>query len=391
MDILFCHDGPINCDELNRYYSFGFNDKLFDRYASIFEKISIATRVNKDVSSSKYTEQTRLNTEKYPVLEYPNFLSLHGIFENKRESTERLKQAISRSDALIIRLPSFLGSKCVKLARKYKKPYLIEVVGCPWDSLRNHGFSGKLLAPYLYFLTKKQVKKATDVLYVTDEFLQKRYPTKARTIGCSDVLLDSVDTGIELKPLKTKHEKLIIGTAGVLDVRYKGQEFVIDVVSELTKMGIDAEYRLAGSGTGEFLRNKAISLGVENKVKFLGLLDRTALDAFYDSLDIYIQPSLTEGMPRALIEAMSRGCYCIGTNVGGIPELVGKEYCFGKGNTEQILRQILQYYEDKDNANRTRCVNRSKDFSAPVLERKRTMFYQTFKNNVDLRRDEEHL
>lgn len=383
MNILFCHDGPINRDEENRYYSFGFNDKLFDRYAAVFENISIATRVNKDVSSSKYTEQTRLSIEKYRVIEYPNYLSLRGVFADKRESTERIELAVSQADALIIRLPSFLGSKCVKIAQKYNKPYLIELVGCPWDSLRNHGFSGKLLAPYVYWMTKKQVREATDVLYVTDEFLQRRYPTNARSIGCSDVLLDDSSIDIDLKPVKTKKDRLIIGTAGVLDVRYKGQEFVIDVVAKLDKLGIDVEYRLAGSGTGEYLRSKAATLGVEHKVKFCGLLDRSALDAFYDSLDIYIQPSLTEGMPRAVIEAMSRGCYCIGTDVGGIPELVGREYCFKKGNTAQMLQQILQYYNDKDNKNRSRCVNRSKDFSTTVLESKRMAFYKTFKNNVD--------
>ena len=172
MKILFCHDGPVNCDNGNKYYSVGFNDKLFDRYAAIFGNISIATRVDRVLGVSKYTELTKLSADKYRVIEYPNYLNLQGIFANKRDSTKRLEKEISQCDALIIRLPSFLGSKCVKIARKYKKPFLIELVGCPWDSLRNHGVSGKLLAPYLYLMTKHQVKIATDVLYVTDEFLQ---------------------------------------------------------------------------------------------------------------------------------------------------------------------------------------------------------------------------
>ena len=383
MNILFCHDGPVNCDKDNRYYSVGFNDKLFDRYAAVFENVSIATRVDKEASLSKYTELTKLTIEKYRVVEYPDFLSLKGIFADKSQSTKQLECAISQCDALIIRLPSFLGNKCVRIAKKYNKPYLIEVVGCPWDSLINHGLSGKLLAPYMYLATKYHVKRATDVLYVTEEFLQSRYPTKGRSIGCSDVLLNDVNIHNELKKQKSKDQKIILGTAGVLDVRYKGQEFVIEAIFELKKMGIDAEYRLAGSGTGDYLRKKAQALGVEDRVKFCGLLDRIALDEFYDSLDIYVQPSLTEGMPRAVIEAMSKGCYCLGTNVGGIPELIGREYCFKKGNVKDILCKILQYYDDLDDKNRKWCVNRSKDFTAAFLENKRNDFYKNFRNVVE--------
>lgn len=391
MNILFCHDGPVNCDDINRYYSFGFNDKLFDRYASIFGNIRIATRVHRDISTSKYTEQTRLSNEKYQIIEYPNYLSLRGVFADKKESTEQIELAVSQADALIIRLPSFLGSKCVNIAQKYNKPYLIELVGCPWDSLRNHGLSGKLVVPYMYWMTKKQVREATDVLYVTDEFLQRRYPTKARCIGCSDVMLEDSCIDTELKPLKTKKDRLIIGTASVLDVRYKGQEFVIEVIAKLNSLGIDAEYRLAGSGTGDYLRKKATALGVEHKVKFYGLLDRSALDKFYDSLDIYIQPSFQEGMPRAVIEAMSRGCYCIGSDVGGIPELIGREYCFRKGNTKEILQQILHYYDDVENKNRNWCINRSKEFSTAFLDNKRAAFYKSFKNYVEENKEWERL
>lgn len=383
MNILFCHDGPVSCDKEGRYYSAGFNDKLFDRYAAIFETVCIATRVDRTNEVSKYSELTKLNVEKYPLTEYPNYLSLRGLFANKSKSTKQIELAILQADALIIRLPSFLGSKCVKIANKYNKPYLIEVVGCPWDSLRNHGVSGKLLAPYMYFLTRAQVKKATDVLYVTDEFLQTRYPTNGRAIGCSDVLLEDTQICVELGKPKAKHEKLILGTAGVLDVRYKGQEFVIKALAELKKSGINAEYWLAGSGTGDYLRKQAKMLGVEDRVKFCGLLDRKALDVFYQTVDVYVQPSLTEGMPRAVIEAMSKGCFCIGTHVGGIPELIGREHCFKKGNVGEIVSKILCYYEDLDNKNRAGCIKRSRDFSATTLEKKRSAFYKHFRNCVE--------
>ena len=379
MNVLFCHDGPVKCDNEGRFYSVGFNDKLFERYAAVFDKVSIATRVDKE--ESHYTDLLRLSVDKYSVVEYPNYLSPRAIFANKKDSNKRLEEAIMQADALIIRLPSFLGSKCVRIAKKHKKPYLVELVGCPWDSLRNHGITGKILAPCMYFVTKRQIKQASDVLYVTDEFLQRRYPTKGRSVGCSDVFLDSIADSVLYKT-KSKSEKLIIGTAGVLDVRYKGQEFVIESLVELKNEGIDAEYWLAGSGTGEYLREKATALGVSDMVKMCGVLDRTALNAFYDSVDVYAQPSLTEGMPRALIEAMSRGCYCIGTRVGGIPELIGSENCFKKACSSDVTKRIMSYYEDKENKNRTHCVRRSREFLPSFLEKKRNEFYSNFKKSV---------
>ena len=261
---------------------------------------------------------------------------------------------------------------------------MVEVVGCPRDALSNHGFVGKLLMPIVTFFTKFITKRAAYALYVTDVFLQERYPTNGKGIGCSDVVLDETGIADEPKEQKSKEEKLILGTAGSVDVRYKGQEYVIEAIAELKKAGIEVEYRLAGSGMGELLRKKAKELNVEDRVKFCGLLDRVEINKFYDSLDIYVQPSLAEGMPRAVIEAMSKGCYCIGTDAGGIPELVGLENCFEKRNVSDIVRKVLQYYEADMKKNCIDSLNRSRNFTAEVLKQKREKFYNDFKNCVDL-------
>ena len=60
MNILFCHDGPVNCDANERYYSIGFNDKLLDRYATVFGNVGIVTRVDRTNTLSTYTETDKL-------------------------------------------------------------------------------------------------------------------------------------------------------------------------------------------------------------------------------------------------------------------------------------------------------------------------------------------
>ena len=61
-----------------------------------------------------------------------------------------------------------------------------------------------------------------------------------------------------------------------------------------------------------------------------------------DQVDIYIQPSLTEGLPRGLLEAMSRGCPAIASRVGGIPELLGNSCLHRPGDAEGLARLLKQ-------------------------------------------------
>ena len=62
-----------------------------------------------------------------------------------------------------------------------------------------------------------------------------------------------------------------------------------------------------------------------------------------NDIDVYIQPSLQEGLPRALIEAMSVGLPCIGSDVAGIPELLDSKCVFNrKGNKANSTMKLLK-------------------------------------------------
>ena len=61
---------------------------------------------------------------------------------------------------------------------------------------------------------------------------------------------------------------------------------------------------------------------------------------YYDSIDIYVQPSKQEGLPRAVIEAMSRGCPVLGTDIAGIPELIQERCLFKKGSVKSFINAV---------------------------------------------------
>ena len=179
---------------------------------------------------------------------------MKNYFSLKKKAEIIVEQQIKQSDIVILRSQSSIAQLALPYIHKYKKPYIIESVGCSWDSYWNHGLLGKIIAPYMYLKTKSAIAEAKYVYYVTTEFLQKRYPTSGKTICCSNVVLDRLDgRTLEDRLRKIKkfdpQKKLILGTAAALDTRYKGQEYVIQALKHLTKVGYNVEYRLAGGMT----------------------------------------------------------------------------------------------------------------------------------------------
>ena len=385
MKMLFCYDGPIEQDCNGEFYSPALNSAMFQRYKAISDDIRIAIRVRKvkeDYSSRKMAGNY-LSKKEYKIIESPNISSVKGIFINKRKAKLILEREIKNIDFLIIRLPSMIGNLAVKTAKKYKKPYLIEMVGCPWDALWNHSLKGKLFAPIMTYITKKEIKNAPYVLYVTKDFLQKRYPTNGKSIGCSDVVLNDIDEkNLEIRKDRFKRNKensiKIIATTAAVDVKYKGQKYVLKAIKRLMNDGKMFEYWLIGDGDNSYLKKYVKKYKLEKQVKFLGPLPHNEVFEKLDNVDIYIQPSKQEGLPRALIEAMSRALLCIGSRTGGIPELLEKKFIFNKGSSKQLAK-ILKKIDTEDMIEQSlKNFEKSKDYAKNKLDERRIDFYKNF-------------
>ncbi len=117
---------------------------------------------------------------------------------------------------------------------------------------------------------------------------------------------------------------LLVGTAGRL-VPVKGHEYLIRAAAYIADARPDVRVLIAGSGPREHeLRALARSLGVDRRCLFVD----PAVDArfnVYDllaALDVFVLPSLTEGIPMALLEAMALGRPAVASAVGGVPEVI---------------------------------------------------------------------
>lgn len=285
---------------------------------------------------------------------FPTNRSISSYLKNRSLNKSLLATIIPTVDLVIGYAPLEAAELAQELAKKNNKPFLCFLVACPWDALHNHQrLLARLIAPVRYLRTRKMVAESDYVHYVTSEFLQKRYPTKGKSLGCSDVNLGELDKNAlslrlnKLKKLNASHQINIVTTAGV-DVRYKGQEYVIRALAKLKKQGVNKyRYHLVGGGNGLYLRRLAQSLGVDDCVEFCG---RKATEEVFDILrnsDVYIQPSLQEGLPRSVVEAMSFAMPCIGFNTGGIPELLNPKFVVKRKSVDGIIQALLAL-EDED-------------------------------------------
>ena len=110
------------------------------------------------------------------------------------------------------------------------------------------------------------------------------------------------------KELNIKDKDLVIGHIGRF-VKQKNHEFLIDIFNEVHKQNKNTILLLAGEGPlKEEIENKVKDLGLEKNVKFLG--QRKDANELYQAMDIFLLPSLYEGLPVVGVEAQAAGLLC---------------------------------------------------------------------------------
>ena len=110
------------------------------------------------------------------------------------------------------------------------------------------------------------------------------------------------------KELGLKKDTLVIGHIGRF-VKQKNHQFLIDIFYEIHKKDEKAILVLAGDGPDRLeIQAKVKKLGLQDNVKFLGLIKDA--DKFYQAIDVFLLPSLYEGLPVVGVEAQAAGLLC---------------------------------------------------------------------------------
>lgn len=387
-NVLFVHDGPMLYNERqDAYMAVHYNNKIVDRYSVFGDKVSFLMR-KKCIDQDEKENYSGIDHPAFHFIEVPNYKSIKAYYK-KREAKKIIEKAVQHHDVIIVRLPSANGTIAFHYAKKYNKPILVESVACVFDALWNYNWKGKLQAHFKYYQKRKLMKQATHTIYVTNEFLQSRYPTDGKSIGCSDVVLNEFDEDVVNRRInkieqRKKEQPLVLGTVAALNVPYKGQADVIKAVGVLKNRGIEVVYKLVGQGDPARLEKTIKEFGVEEHVEIIGPLPHEKVFDFMDEIDVYIQPSRQEGLPRAMVEAMSRACLVTGANTAGIPELIEHKFVFEAGDTNQINSIINSIGGNMMKEQAKRNFNEAKKYRTSVLNQKRKSFYEEFMDDYKI-------
>ena len=104
----------------------------------------------------------------------------------------------------------------------------------------------------------------------------------------------------------------------------KNVELLLAAMQKVLQKCPEATLTILGDGElRDSLKEKTRLLGIQDQVSFLGYVLQP--ERYYSSLGVFVLPSLREGLPLALLEAMAWGKPCVATEVGGMPELLQNE------------------------------------------------------------------
>ena len=380
MQAVFASDQTYYTDNDGSVYSTKLPYSVWERYLNHFSHLMVIGRKGGDRSSSG--KNVRLVKSSGGNVDFQLFRSVASV---RRMVTDRwtlekqICSVVASSQIVLARLPSIHGEIAIKAAKKHGKKLIVEMVGCPFDSYWNYGsLLGKLVAVNTYLNTRRLVLESGYVIYVTEKFLQRRYPTKGLAIGVSDVELSNGNDNpllLRVEKIRTSGRRLGIMTA--LTTKAKGIEVALMSVKDLVKSMPDVQLEVVGPGDPERWIQFCVANGIRDNVIFRGVIKSgPEVFAWLDSIDMYIQPSFQEGLPRALVEAMSRACPCLGSTAGGIPELLSNDCLHKPGDHTKLAELVFEGItsEEKQISRSKANYVRSLDFRKSVLDAKRDGF-----------------
>lgn len=199
----------------------------------------------------------------------------------------------------------------------------------------------------LYLLWKKIFKKA-DCIQVISNYLSDF----AKKYG-ANCPIEVIPNGVDLNKFKSKIENLKINDEIILITtsRLVKKNAVGDIIEALKYLPENVKLIIIGDGTEkEKLSALSSRLSVQERISFLGYLEHEEMIGHLQNADIFIRPSLSEGLGNSFLEAMAVGIPVIATSVGGIPDFLTNEVTglFCEVNNPKSIADKVEMYLEND-------------------------------------------
>ena len=376
-------------DPFGKIWSKDIHDNSFWlNYLKFFDHIIVVARVKNGMETAP--NSMAIDDQRVAVLALPHYKGAAGFMSAAPRLAHILWTETKTVKTALLRLPGPLGSLLGMCLVARRVGFAVELVGDVDEVMGTSNFSiaTKLARLPLKWVTQILCKKAYVISYVTSRTLQKKYGANrtATQFACSDVKLEPSDFA------RHPREKRDSSTAeavfcGSLAQMYKGLDVLIRAVGILRHKKILLHVKVIGDGVYRAeLERLAGDNGVADQFTFVGQITRVQVMQALESADLFVMPSRTEGLPRALVEAMAKGLPCIASNVGGIPELLSQEVLVAPNDVRALAVMLERFLQNprfmNSEAERNLGVAK-KHFSIAHLELQRNNFLAGIRNNVD--------
>ena len=314
--------------------------RKWDRYAGEGDRTRVIARAD-----HRPVADSVAMPDEVTLVPLPYYVGVRGLARKLVPLTVSIWRAVAGAGTVVLRVPGVIGSIAAIVCRLLRRSYRVELVGDPGAVLRAGvlGAAGRYLAPIAETHMRWLVRRAAAVLYVTERTLQDRYPCRpgTPTVSVSNVILEPAAFAAQARSWQRGPFRVV--TIGSQENNYKGHDDLLRAVRELVDRGVDVTATIVGGGRIHHeLVELSDALGLAERVTFTGVVDdRERLIDILDSASLFVLPSRTEGMPRALIEAMARALPAIGTDVGGIPELLPPD-CLVPADDHRALAKAME-------------------------------------------------
>jgi glycosyltransferase involved in cell wall biosynthesis len=333
------------------YTDIAFAYEYWHEYLDVFDEVTVLARVR---NIEKLPEHLRrADGEGVSFIDLPDYYGPWQFVKVMPLLFARCFKPVARGNYILLRMGNI--ATCVWLStRILRRDYAIEFVGDPNKSIvhakqTSSPFVDWMLSRWMHFVNRLQSRGACCASYVS-KYIHKLYPTKHPD---REFVFSGVCLSRELITLPRAYDVLkgtepTIVSVGRL-MPEKGHRILVEAADRLRQLRSGGwQIKIAGKGPeSQPLQELIDSLQLQKMVKLLGVV-KWGPDLFklLDNARLFVLPSLTEGMPRALIEAMARGMPAIASRSGGIIELLDDDDLVESGDANMLAEQINLVLDD---------------------------------------------
>ena len=284
---------------------------------------------------SRLRDRTRIQlTNNIDIIYFPSFFlpNINYNIPSFRKETKILRKLLLEEKCEIVQACDYdyLSSIAPVLVKKrYKTPIVLTTDAFPGYSWSyGNSFIDATAKLYTYSIGKMILCSYNAVV-----LLYKALSEEAKTLGVPSERIHVIPNGVDYEQfrqildldalkarLSVRDDERVLLYVGRLS-NAKRIEILITLTKTLLKEGFKLKTIIVGEGPYR-RRLERFSRSIEKNIVFTGYIPHSQIPKYYLLADIFVLPSLSEGLPTVLLEAAAAGKPCVASNVNGVPDIV---------------------------------------------------------------------